>query len=154
MANFGSAFIVALLALLPNSRAETPTARTAQGLRIIPLAGNNEFNDIEHQVMAPLAVQVLDQNDLPVEGAVVLFEFPDSGPSAMFGNSTTFQTFRTGRSGQVLASGWISNNQAGTLIVRVTAFSGNKHGTISISMTNATPAILAEQAKRKRWWLF
>ena len=48
------------------------------------LAGSGEMNDLERRVMAPLVVQVLDQNDRPMEGAEVVFRFPLNGPGATF----------------------------------------------------------------------
>src|SRR3569623_3689596 len=63
--------------------AAPPTTRT---LRSIALAGRNAENDLQTHVMAPLAVQVLDINDRPVEGATVVFRFPPSGPRAAFAN--------------------------------------------------------------------
>src|SRR5580698_4556606 len=55
-----------------------------QSLKIRALAGNGEMNDMERRVMAPLVVQVLDQNERPIAGADVVFRFPLNGPSAAF----------------------------------------------------------------------
>src|SRR5437667_12448173 len=44
---------------------------TVQNLKIVTLAGKGEMNDLERHVMALLVVQVLDENDRPVEGANV-----------------------------------------------------------------------------------
>src|SRR5581483_7513056 len=57
---------------------------TVQGLKLIPLAGKGEANDLQRHIMAPLVIEVLDQNDRPVEGAEVVFRFPINGPSATF----------------------------------------------------------------------
>src|SRR5579859_6088938 len=67
---------------------------TVQDLRVIVLAGNNEQNDLERNVMAPLVVEVLDQNARPVEGASVVFRFPLNGPGATFRNQQTSKTVR------------------------------------------------------------
>src|SRR5712692_9173328 len=73
----------------PPSSQPTPVKPMAplpvvKGLKVLVLAGNGEMNDLERRVMAPLVVQVLDQNDRPVEGADVVFRFPLKGPSAAF----------------------------------------------------------------------
>jgi len=60
-----------------------------KNLKLMVLAGNGEMNDLERRVMAPLVVQVLDQNDRPVEGAEVVFRFPLNGPSATFTGGKT-----------------------------------------------------------------
>src|SRR5690242_1371414 len=48
---------------------------TIKDLKVIPLAGDGEMNDLERKVMAPLVIEVLDQNDKPVESADVVFRF-------------------------------------------------------------------------------
>src|SRR5580704_9752114 len=48
------------------------TLPVVQGLKMVTLAGKGEMNDLERHVMAPLVVEVLDQNDRPVEGAEVV----------------------------------------------------------------------------------
>ena len=81
--------LAGLLALPPSAARKHPlpadhSAQTApvaqpatvQSLKVIPLAGNQEMNDLERKVMAPLVVQVVDQNDQPVEGADVSIPFP------------------------------------------------------------------------------
>ena len=61
-----------------------PQLPIQQSLKILVLAGSGESNDLERHVMAPLVVQVLDQNERAVEGAQVVFRFPINGPSAAF----------------------------------------------------------------------
>jgi hypothetical protein len=129
-----------------------PAAPTTQSLRILPLAGNNAVNDLERKVMAPLAIQVLDQNDLPVDGATVTFRFPLNGPSAQFADQQTAQTIRTGANGQARAVGWTANNQEGTFVVQVTASRGNEQGVGSITMTNVARILPASQTKHQRAW--
>ena len=72
-----------------------------QSLKILVLAGNGEMNDLERRVMAPLVVQVVDQNERPVEGAEVVFRFPLNGPSATFpgGKSSAHGEDQRNRSG-------------------------------------------------------
>jgi len=118
----------------------------------VPLAGNGESNDLERRIMAPLVVQVLDQNARPVEGADVVFQFPTSGPGAIFPNQQVSQTFRTNADGQSAAVGWIANNLVGTFRVKVSASRGNERGEITFSMTNATRVIGEGKRKRKSWW--
>src|ERR1700722_6507798 len=55
-----------------------------QSLKIRVLAGSGEMNERERKVMAPLVVQVVDQNERAMESAEVVFRFPISGPSATF----------------------------------------------------------------------
>jgi len=129
----------------PNAPAAPPAPTTpmaplpmVRSLKVTALAGNHEANDLERALMTPLVVQVLDQNDRPVEGAEVVFRFPLNGPSATFRGGNTSQTVRTNGQGQAAAQNWMANNQVGTFEVRVTASYGNQLGDSTVSMTNAT----------------
>ena len=133
--------------------AQTPAAApaTVRSLKVVPLAGNHEMNDLATKVMAPLVVQVLDQNDQPVEGADVMFRFPVEGPSATFPDHTNLAKVRTNADGQAAAIGWMANEKVGTFQVFVTALRGNEQGTATITMTNAT-RITNERARSGKHW--
>lgn len=123
-----------------------------QSLKVTPLAGNGEMNDLERKVMAPLVVQVLDQNDRPVEGAEVVFRFPLTGPTAAFPNQKNAQTFKTDADGQAAATGWMANREVGNFVIQVTASRGNEMGSASVTMTNATRVADNAKVKQKSWW--
>ncbi len=130
-----------------------PTAPAAplpveQSLKLIVLAGNGEMNDLERRVMAPLVVQVLDQNERPLEGAEVVFRFPISGPGASFGGGKSSATVRTNGVGQAAALNWMANGQVGTFQVHVNASYGNQVGETTVSMTNVTRIV--EGAKKTK----
>jgi len=146
--------MAALLSFPATVLAQPPAgaAPMIQSLRILPLAGDNAVNDLERQVMSPLAVQVLDQNDRPVEGATVTFRFPITGPSAAFANQQSSQTLQTGANGQARAAGWNANNQVGSFVVQVTASRGSEQGLGTITMTNIPRVLPASEIPKKRWW--
>ncbi len=158
-------FLAILLALPPNLLAQQPTVQqpvaqqpaqtetlpAVEGLKVIPLAGNHAMNDLERRVMAPLVVQVLDQNSRPVEGAQVVFRFPLNGPGAEFGNQQTAQTVRTNADGQASAVGWMARG-AGTFQVHITVSRGNELGETTISMTNVTRIVDDGKVRHKTWW--
>jgi hypothetical protein len=155
MRRYLSQLLVVFLALPPmaGSQALSPApGQTTQNLKVIPLAGNRENNDLERRMMAPLVIQVLDQDQRPVEGATVVFQFPTSGPGATFANQQNSKTFRTNADGQVAAVGWNANNQAGTFQVKVSASRGNEVGETTISMTNVTRVIGDRKEKSRHWW--
>jgi len=145
-----------LLAVPSVMWAQAPQAEvqpaTVRSLKVVPLAGNGEMNDLEDKVMAPLVVQVLDQNDEPVEGADVTFRFPLAGPTATFADQKNAGTFRTNVDGQASAIGWTANTQLGTFKVQVTASRGNEQGSAVVSMTNVTRITEAAKKERKHWW--
>jgi hypothetical protein len=109
-----------------------------QSLKIQVLAGNNEMNDLQRHVMAPLVVQVEDQNDRPMDGAQVVFRFPINGPSATFGGGKPTATVRTNSGGQAAATNWMANGEVGTFEVHVNATYGNQIGEATLHMTNVT----------------
>lgn len=124
-----------------------------QNLKVKALAGDREMNDLERRVMAPLVVQVLDQNDRPVEGADVVFRFPLNGPGATFTGGKTSATVRTNGQGQAAAMNWMANNEVGTFQIRVTATYGNQMGEATVSMSNVTKIVEEnKRAKQTHWY--
>jgi hypothetical protein len=142
----------------PTTQAPTPASPTPvqplaplpveQSLKILVLAGSGEMNDLERRVMAPLVVQVLDQNDRPVEGAQVVFRFPLNGASATFAGGKNSITVRTSGTGQAPALNWMANGQVGTFEVHVNATYGNQIGETTLSMENVTRITEAQKPKK------
>jgi len=156
------AMLAGVLALAPAALPQAPPpyaaapvppaiAATVQDLRIIPLTVNNATNDLQRRIMAPLVVQVLDQESRPLEGVDVTFRFPLNGPSATFADGQSSRTTRTNAEGQAAATGWTANRMVGTFQVQVTATRGNQMGQTMIAMTNAT-RILDEAKEKNRHW--
>jgi hypothetical protein len=142
---------------------QTPPANTpakplaplpvVKDLKILVLAGNGEMNDLERRVMASLVVQVLDQNDRPVEGAEVVFRFPGSGPGATFQGGKTAQTVRSNGTGEAAAVNWLASNEVGTFEVHVTATYGNEFGETTIKMSNVTRIVEGvKKGKQAHWY--
>jgi hypothetical protein len=126
---------------------------TEQSLKIRVLAGKDEMNDLERRVMAPLVVQVVDQNERPVESAEVVFRFPISGASATFPGGKSSVTVRTNGGGQAAAVNWMANGQTGTFEVHVSASYGNQVGDTTLSMTNVTRIVdEGKSTKRESLW--
>jgi len=123
-----------------------------QNLTVRPLAGNGEMNDLQRHVMAPLVVQVVDQNERPMDGAQVVFRFPLNGPGATFAGGKTSATFRTNSGGQAAATNWMANGQVGTFEIHVSASYGNQEGETTVKMTNVTRIEEAKKAKGESLW--
>jgi hypothetical protein len=124
-----------------------------QSLSIRVLAGNNEMNDLERRVMAPLVVQVSDHEERPVDTAEVVFRFPVSGPGATFSDGKTSKSVRTNGEGQAAALNWMANGQVGKFEVHVTATYGNQVGETTLTMINVT-RVVDEKPKSTAagWW--
>ena len=125
-----------------------------KNLKLLVLAGNGEMNDLERRVMASLVVQVLDQNDRPVEGAEVVFRFPLNGPGAAFTGGKTSQTVRTTGTGEAAAVNWMANGEVGAFEVHVTATYGNEVGETIVKMSNVTRFVESARkgAKQAHWY--
>ena len=125
-----------------------------KNLKLLVLAGNGEMNDLERRVMASLVVQVLDQNDRPVEGAEVVFRFPLNGPGAAFTGGKTSQTVRTTGTGEAAAVNWMANGEVGAFEVHVTATYGNEVGETTVKMSNVTRIVESARKgfKQAHWY--
>jgi len=121
----------------PPAPAAAQAPATVEDLKVIALAGKDEVNDIQRRVMAPLVVQVLDQNDRPVQNAEVVFRFPLQGPGAAFPGGKTTLTAHTNGQGQVAAMNWMANNETGRFEIHVSASYGNEVGSLVIPMSNS-----------------
>ena len=125
-----------------------------KNLKMLVLAGNGEMNDLERRVMASLVVQVLDQNDRPVEGAEVVFRFPSNGPGAAFAAGKTSQIVRTTGTGEAAAVNWMANGEVGSFEVHVTATYGNEFGETIVKMSNVTRIVESAKkgSKQSHWY--
>lgn len=159
-----STFVAILLAWPAGAVGQQPPAPplkpmaplpTVKSLKVIALAGDGEMNDLERRVMAPLVVQVTDQNDRPVEGADVVFRFPLNGPGAIFSDQKNSKSVKSNAQGQAAATGWVANGGLGTFEIHVTAAYGNQMGDTTISMSNVT-RIAGEgktyRTKNRHWY--
>jgi hypothetical protein len=118
-----------------------------QNLKIRVLAGAGEMNDLERRVMAPLVVQVVDQDERAMEGAEVVFRFPLNPPNATFLDGKTSITVRTNGGGQARAVNWMAAG-LGEFQVHVNATYGNEVGETTVSRTNVN-RVVAEVKKTK-----
>jgi hypothetical protein len=123
-----------------------------QNLTVRVLAGNGEMNDLQRHVMAPLVVQVVDQNERPMDGAEVVFRFPLNGPGANFSGGKTSASVRTNSGGQAAATNWMANGQVGTFDVHVSASYGNQAGEATVKMTNVTRIEENKKVKSESLW--
>jgi hypothetical protein len=135
----------------PPTKAMAPLP-IVKNLKILVLSGNGEMNDLERRVMAPLVVQILDQNDRPVEGAEVVFRFPMSGPSAAFTGGKTAQSVRSNGTGEAAAINWMANGEVGTFEVHVTATYGNEQGEATIKIQNVTRIVEGTKRGKQTHW--
>src|ERR1051326_2982885 len=92
------------------------TPQTAQ-LKIVVVEGDGAINNVKQRVSREMIVQVDDENDRPVAGAVVTFALPRSGPGGSFTNGSKVFTTTTNQTGRSVAQGFTPNNTVGNFQV-------------------------------------
>lgn len=137
---------LAFLIAAPSGLAQDPNAPPAkpqlpqaagQGISVGVLEGNNTVNSIPLlQSNAPI-VEVRDENEFPIEGAVVVFTLPAQGPGGIFTNGQTSYTTRSDAHGQALAP-LFTPRLPGKFQIRVTATAGIRKAEAVITQTNST----------------
>jgi hypothetical protein len=113
------------------------------GLRIIVIQGEDAVNILQQKTAVAPIVEVRDQNDLPVGGAIVTFSI--SGGQAAFAGGAPQITVTTNAAGRAAASA-LNPLQAGPVRIQVQAAFQGQTATTTIAQTNAATA--AEAAAR------
>jgi outer membrane receptor protein involved in Fe transport len=116
-------------------------------LKVLVLKGAEVSNFIPDRISRPVVVEVLDKNEIPVEGASVLFELPQTGPGGSFANGEHSRTVKTDLRGQAAVSFEISPEQ-GKFQIAVTATAGDNSGKATISQ--ASSLMIAEEKKHEK----
>ncbi|MFN0172850.1 MAG: hypothetical protein ACKV22_41245 [Bryobacteraceae bacterium] len=89
------------------------------GLKLTIVEGEGAVNNIQQRVAREPIVQVTDEQDRPVEGAVVVFLLPKNGASGTFANGQQLLTATTGQDGRAIARGFQPNKVSGEFEVNV-----------------------------------
>lgn len=87
-------------------------------------------------------VEVRDENDRPVAGAIVTFTLPNTGPGGTFTSGGLTTTVTTNQAGQATAT-FTPNNVAGSYNINVSAAVQGQTVTTSIAQTNLAMAAAA-----------
>ena len=141
----------------PSAKAKT----TAQDLlpselKLRALEGDNVINSIRLGRSVAPVVEVRDENDLPVEGAAVVFTVPDSGPGGTFPGGAHSFTISTNAQGQATCP-FRANSEVGKFKVTVVATSGSRTGQIALTQANSAGGYVGRVVPRKplyKKWYF
>ena len=109
-------------------------------LKIVIVEGEGAINNIRQRVAREPIVEVQDENNRPVAGAVVTFLLPNSGPSGTFVNGSRMMTITTNEAGRAAATGIQTNGLEGAMQIRVTASYQGLTANATIVQTNAVAA--------------
>jgi len=164
-----SFFLASILCTTPCGFAQSPQpqtpakAKTAGSdaatteLKIRVLEGSNVVNSISSgQSIAPV-IEVRDQNDMPVEGATVVFTLPQGGPGGTFpGGSPSFSVLSNAQ-GQATCP-FRANGLPGKFTIKVVATAGTRTGETDFAQTNSTAAyagrLLPSRPLYKKWYFW
>ena len=135
-----------LAAVLACSLACSPLAAQAPGpsptkLKIVILDGDEAINYIRQRTAKEPIVQVQDESDRPVLGAVVMFTLPDRGASGVFANGATSMTVTTNPQGIAAGTGLRPNTVAGQFHIRVDASYQGQRASAALAQTNSLAPI-------------
>lgn len=131
----------------PNANAAASASTTTpQGLTIKVVSGQNGVNILKRRTAVAPTIQVLNQNNLPVGGAVVSFSSPDDGAGLKFSNGDRSTTAVTEMDGKATPAGFIPV-EAGKFQITITATYGDTlRATATIDQTNYATVADASRA--------
>jgi hypothetical protein len=125
---------------LPAQQPKAPPANAtppSETLKVIVLEGQDKVNNIRVPIAVDLVVEVRDQDDRPLEGALVNFQLPLMGPSGSFEGGVRNKEAITNVQGQGSAS-YTPNMEQGRLTIQVKATLAGQTGMTSIMQRNST----------------
>jgi len=133
------------------SQVADSTTPPRRALKILILEGEGAMNNLPLGIYAPLVVEVRDENDKPVEGALVTFQLPASGPGGFFPGQQLTKVVKTTLQGQASAAGFVSNKKTGRFTIRVKATIGDRFGEADVIQTNAL-RLTSDNLEPKKGW--
>lgn len=126
--------------------AQTPQ----QPLQVLVVVGQGAINNARTHTGRDPVVEVRDESDQPVTGAVVTFQAPATGPSVTFGSGNGTLLTQTDSTGRATGRALRPNNVKGPFQIRVTASWNGRTASAVIAQTNAMPT---EEKSSKKLWL-
>jgi hypothetical protein len=109
-------------------------------LNVNVIAGAGAVNDVRQRAARDIAVEIDDENDHPVAGAMVTFFAPNQGAGGSFVGDSHLLTVMTGSDGRAVAKDFRPNDVAGDYNIQVTAALGDEVANATISQSNQVPA--------------
>ncbi len=135
----------------PGQTAPAPGNPAAQPtkLNINVVEGAGAVNNVRTRAMREFTVEVDDQDDHPVPGAVVTFYAPNEGAGGSFAGDTQLLTVVTDKDGRAVASSYRPNSTVGDYNIQVTATLGDQTANTAISQSNRALAVAAKKSNKK-----
>ncbi|MBI1789348.1 MAG: carboxypeptidase regulatory-like domain-containing protein [Acidobacteria bacterium] len=112
-------------------------AQQAGKLKIAIIEGEGAINNIKQRIAREPIVEVQDENDRPVAGAVVVFTLPQRGAGGVFSNGSNMMTAVTDEKGRAAARGLKPNSVSGEFEIAVSASYQGLAATARIRQVNS-----------------
>ncbi len=138
----------------PSPGAEEQTTRPA--MTIVVLAGEGAANNLGQIANRIPSVRVEDENQQPVDGAVLVFTLPADGPSGEFRDGSRTSIVTTNAQGVAEAAGLRANLMAGRVVIHAHASFRGLRATANITQFNVSvPGVSAgsRSGKRPMMWI-
>jgi hypothetical protein len=132
-----SAHILAAFIVLCDSTLGLAQETSPSRLQILVIGGEGSINNVKQRTAREPVVEVRDENNRPVAGAIVLFRAPSSGASGTFPNGSAMSSIATDQQGRAAARGFRPNSMEGDVELQVSASFSGLTATAVIHMRNA-----------------
>jgi hypothetical protein len=109
-------------------------------LNINVIGGAGAINDVKQRTPRDITVEIDDENDHPVEGAMVTFFAPNEGPGGSFVGDTHLLTVMTGSDGRAVAKDFRPNDIPGDYTIQVSVAFADQSASSTISQSNQVSA--------------
>ena len=123
---------------------------TEPSLKINVTRGQGAINNARTHTALDPVIDVRDEKDAPVAGAVVTFQAPATGPSVTFGSGNATLLTQTDATGRAIGTAMRPNSVEGPFQIRVTVSWNGGTSSAVIDQRNALPA---EAKSSKKLWL-
>ncbi len=105
-------------------------------LKVIILEGEGAINNIHQRTAREPIIQVQDENNRPVAGALVLFTLPENGAGGTFASGSKTYMTTTDAQGKAVAHGLKPNKTEGSYQIALTVTYQSLKATAVISQSN------------------
>ena len=127
-------------------------AQDAPKLKILIIEGDGATNNIKQRTAREPIVEVQDENNRPVGGALVTFTAPNYGASGTFQGGSKVFSVTTDTNGRAVGKGFQPNSAKGNLKLQVRAQANGQNASSEINMTNAAGLGGAGMSTTAKWW--
>lgn len=153
MTRLSTAFLISLLlfnflVMAPGLNAQAPASTTqlpaqtaqpaASKIHVDILEGDGQIINIKARVNPAPVVQVVDDQNQPIQGALVVFFLPSQGPGGTFPDGSRNLTVSTDRNGHATAAGIVPNTQTGQFSIRASASYQGQTASADITQVNVS----------------